>query len=113
MERVSWNSRGGLEDCWDLGVRSVVCIESGGVGEMTISRHWRPLCCRFLEASGFRVCSPVGVWMVLWSEPEGTMDWKAWIGRASKNSWATMKGVLSASNIVVRIDAGETWRTFT
>jgi len=28
------------------------------------------------------------------------MDWKAWIGRASKNSWATMKGVLSWSREV-------------
>jgi hypothetical protein len=24
-------------------------------------------------------------------------DWKVWMGRASKNSWATMKGVLSDS----------------
>lgn len=24
-------------------------------------------------------------------------DWKAWIGRASKNSWANMKGVFNRS----------------
>jgi hypothetical protein len=30
------------------------------------------------------------------------MDWKAWIGRASKNSCATMKGVLSWSDARVR-----------
>ena len=42
---------------------------------------------------------PVGVWMVFWAESEGAMDWKAWIGRASKNSWATMKGVLSDSSM--------------
>jgi hypothetical protein len=42
---VSWNSGGGLEDCWDLGVWRVVCVESGGVGETTSSRHWGPLGC--------------------------------------------------------------------
>ena len=110
---MSWNSGGRLEDRWDLGVRSVVCVESGGVGEMTISRHWGPLDCRVLEASGIRAWLPVGVWMVLLSESEGAMDWKAWIGRASKNSWATMKGILSASNIMVRIDADGIWRSFT
>ena len=28
---------------------------------------------------------------------EGATDWKAWIGRASKNSWAKMKGLLEGS----------------
>lgn len=27
----------------------------------------------------------------------GAMDWKMWMGSASKNSWATMKGTLSSS----------------
>ena len=27
----------------------------------------------------------------------GATDWKAWMGRASKNSWAKMKGVLDGS----------------
>jgi len=62
------------------------------VGATTISRHWGPLDAEEVE-EGVRVCSPVGVWMVC--RAEGAIDWKAWIGRASKNSWATMKGVLS------------------
>ena len=56
--------------------------------------------CR-LAVSGVRLCSPVGVWMVSWAESEGDMDWKAWIGRASKNSWATMKGDLSWSDAIL------------
>jgi hypothetical protein len=35
--------------------------------------------------------------MVFGEESDGATDWKAWIGRASKNSWATMNGLLSAS----------------
>lgn len=27
----------------------------------------------------------------------GLTDWKAWIGRASKNSWANMNGVFKGS----------------
>lgn len=27
----------------------------------------------------------------------GLTDWKAWIGRASKNSWANMNGVFDGS----------------
>ncbi len=42
---------------------------------------------------------PVGVEMV--EEGEGGTDWKAWIGRASKNSWANMKGVLEGSDRLV------------
>lgn len=42
---VSWNSGGALESCCDLGVERVVCVESGGEGEMTISRHWGPFFC--------------------------------------------------------------------
>ena len=102
MESVSWNSGGGLEDCWDLGVWRVVCVEPWGVGETTISRHWGPLGWRLAAASGVSLCEPVGVWMVSWVESKGVMDWKAWIGRASKNSWATMKGVLSGSEARVR-----------
>ncbi len=69
-------------------------MEPGGAGETTISRHWGPLGWRF-ETSGESLCSPVGVWMVSWVESDGAIDWKAWMGSASKNSWATMNGVLS------------------
>jgi hypothetical protein len=45
---------------------------------------------------------PVGVRMVL---DEGILDegsfWKMWIGRASKNSWAMMKGVDVSSTSLV------------
>lgn len=30
-------------------------------------------------------------------EGEGVTDWKAWMGSASKNSWAKIKGVLVGS----------------
>lgn len=45
---------------------------------------------------------PVGVRIVLEAgmEEEG-MFWKMWMGRASKNSWARMKGVEVASVVVV------------
>lgn len=33
----------------------------------------------------------------------GGTDWKAWIGRASKNSWAMKKGVLLGSEYTVRL----------
>ena len=101
---MSWNSGGALESCWDFGVERVVCVESGGEGETTISRHWGPFFCFCFgvdRADGERVCVPVGVWMVSgsfsWRESVGAMDWKAWIGSASKNSWATIKGVLSGA----------------
>ena len=81
-----------MEDWTDLGVWREVCVESEGVGETTISRHWGPL--GFCEVRD-SLCVPVGVWMLSWAESEGEMDWKAWIGRASKNSWATMKGDFS------------------
>lgn len=40
-ERVSWKSGTGVSwDC-DLGVLRETWVESGGVGDTTISRHWR------------------------------------------------------------------------
>lgn len=92
-ERVIWKSGTGVSwDC-DLGVLRVACVESGGVGDTTISRHCRVgLSVPFVrddvdvdagEAVGF------GVW------EGGTLTtWKAWMGSASKNSCATMKGIL-------------------
>lgn len=52
---------------------------------------------------------PVGVsrvWLV--SLAFGGTDWKAWIGRASKNSWAKMKGVLVGS--VQHVNKAEAFR---
>ncbi len=77
LDSVSWNSGGGFEACCDLGVESVLCVEYGGVGETTISRHWGPFACLLLAASGASLCSPVGVCMVSWAESEGDIDWKA------------------------------------
>ena len=36
---MSWNSGGAFAACCDFGVESVLCVESGGVGETTSSRH--------------------------------------------------------------------------
>lgn len=65
---------------WDL-----VVVEGGGAGVTTNSRHCGVGCLR------------VGLAEVVMVEGEGMTDWKAWIGRASKNSWANMKGVLDGS----------------
>lgn len=63
---------------------------------MTSSRHW------FDDDTGLCLVSgrvPVGVSRVCEAELLGLggIDWKAWMGRASKNSWAMMKGVLAGS----------------
>jgi hypothetical protein len=88
--RVNWNSEDGSLDV------DVDVMDGGGAGQTTISRHWGPVWVAFL-VEGERACSPVGVLIVFsWGAEVGATDWKAWIGRASKNSWATMKGVLSS-----------------
>lgn len=81
LERESWNS-----GVW-VGV---------GVGITTSSRHWFDfdveVCLGLVMGRG-----PVGVSSVCVCEVGvgfGGTDWKAWMGRASKNSWAMMKGVL-------------------
>lgn len=87
---MSWKSGTGVSVDWDLGVPRLRCVEPGGVGETTISRHWTV---GFVVSDAF--CDDgegddVGVW------EEGTVtSWKACMGRASKNSWATMNGTLS------------------
>lgn len=59
------------------------------------SRHWGVLdafcdCCSFV--------GPVGVMISCgWFSGAGGIDSKAWIGSASKNSWAIMNGVRSSS----------------
>jgi len=62
------------------------------MGETTSSCHfWEVV--DWVEVFG--VMGPVGVRIV---EPLGEEDWtfwKMWIGRASKNSWAIMNGVLN------------------
>ncbi len=88
--RESWNSGGGVAE-------EGVVVVAGGVGEMRSSRH-----CGVVEVVvGLRmVVGPVGVVMVEGlAEGDGATDWKAWMGRASKNSWANMKGVLSVSGV--------------
>lgn len=73
----------------------MVMFEVGGVGVMRSSRHWG---FRASELGRLRDITPVGVERVSGAEEEeGGTDWKAWMGRASKNSWAKMKGVLSGS----------------
>ena len=97
-ERESWKSS------WeDAGVVDEEDSGGGGVGDTTSSRHWGV----WEAAVGF-VGSGMGserpgivVWVL--SAGEGATDWKAWIGRASKNSWAKMKGVLDGSISVSRV----------
>ena len=73
----------------------VVLFEAAGVGVTTSSRHWGVLDWGFGLVRGR---APVGV-VRIWdgSLGFGATDWKAWIGSASKNSWAKMKGVLLGS----------------
>lgn len=92
VARVSWKSGGGVSLDWVAGVLRDSWVEPGGVGETSISRHWR-----------------VGVVVLLEGEElsveEGASDLeagtetssKAWMGRASKNSWATMKGIFGGA----------------
>jgi hypothetical protein len=63
-----------FEDCCDLGVESVLCVVSGGVGDTTSSLHWGPFAVRLLVTSGARVWVPVGVWMGCSGESEGGTD---------------------------------------
>jgi hypothetical protein len=75
---------------WDLGVPRLWCVEPGGVGETTISRHWTV---GFVVSDAFGDDGEedgVGV-----CEGGAVTSWKACMGRASKNSCATMKGTLS------------------
>lgn len=85
-ERTSWNSGGGDEDEDE--------DEVGGVMETIISRH---------SMVGVGVDAVVSGWDgddgkgFEVADAGAGADWKVWMGRASKNSWATMKGVLSDS----------------
>lgn len=86
LETLSWKSGGGSgvdagDDDDDGGENG----EGGGVGVTTSSRHWGEL----------RWIGPVGL-LRGWEEL-GMVDWKAWMGRASKNSWANMNGILEGS----------------
>ena len=81
----------------------VEIFEVGGVGVTTSSRHWGILDRAMGFASG---SGPVGD-VRIWDNPSGfgATDWKAWIGSASKNSWAKMKGVLLGS-VGVSVELG-------
>lgn len=73
----------------------VAVFNAGGAAVTTSSRHWAVL---DWEVDLVRGRDPVGVvriWDVVLGI--GATDWKAWIGSASKNSWAKMKGVLLGS----------------
>lgn len=92
--RESWNST------LDAGVEGEVVVivavfKVGGAGVTTSSRHWGVL---DWEVGLVRGRCPVGV-VRIWdvSFELGATDWKAWIGSASKNSWAKMKGILLGS----------------
>lgn len=98
MARVSWYSGTG-SCCSDIGVLREACVASGGVGDTTSSRHSYVGLLSSL-ALGFEVgdgdsevaeeaeASFAGCLFIL-------TFWKAWMGRASKNSWATIRGKLS------------------
>lgn len=101
-ERTSWNSGGGSTFVVEVEVEDE--DEAGGVMETIISRH---------SMVGVSVDAVVsgredgeddggdgedGDDEVFEAAGAGAgADWKVWMGRASKNSWATMKGVLSDS----------------
>lgn len=88
LERVTSNSGGGS---FPGGVDVV-----GGGAELTrSSRHRCDWACVF---GLLREVGPAGVVRVWTVEDEGGTDWKAWMGSASKNSWATMKGVLDRAD---------------
>lgn len=73
----------------------VVMFEGGDVGVTTSSRHWGVLDWELGRVRGWGPVGVVRIWDV--SFGFGATDWKAWIGSASKNSWAKMKGVLLGS----------------
>jgi hypothetical protein len=79
--------------------------ETGGVMETIISRHSMAGVSVDAVVSGWEEGDDDGgdgedgdedVFGVAFGAGAGA-DWKVWMGRASKNSWATMKGVLSDS----------------
>lgn len=89
-----------------MGVRREECVEKGGVGETRSSRHSRVGPPGVSEEGFLNVLGPdvvvifaTGEEAGAESEDEGwtSTNWKAWMGRASKNSWAIMKGVFSGS----------------
>ncbi|KAG7143975.1 hypothetical protein HYQ46_007292 [Verticillium longisporum] len=97
-ERVSWNS-GTISFCSDVGVLSVAWVASGGVGETTSSRHSK-------AGRGLVSTTEGSVWVGEFGGFEVGIRggvgggaffalWKAWMGKASKNSCATMRGILS------------------
>lgn len=91
LARESWKSRDGLVEF------GVGCSWVGAVGVTTSSRHEG---CRDWGDGFDREIGPVGVSRVLCGGAMaglGGADWNAWIGRASKNSWAKMNGVLVGS----------------
>lgn len=81
-------------------MESVLCVLPGGVGETRNSLQEFCWDSREGRCAWLRARVPVGVRIVDWGWAGG-MDWKAWIGRASKNSCAIMNGVLLLSEVGV------------
>jgi len=88
LERTRVKSGSGSEDCDGFGLDM---LEYGEAGATKSSRHsFGGFCGGMAE---FAEVVRVGL--------DDVTDWNTWIGRASKNSWATMNGVeLSSSKKV-------------
>ena len=83
LERESWKSGGGDDAVvveWEVGLAAVVGVTSN-------SRHWgvRDVDGCFGEIRSGRPSRPV-IGFVSGAVGDGATDWKAWMGRASKNS---------------------------
>lgn len=76
LERDSWNS--GVAEIAEEADVVIVVVVVEGVGVTTSSRH-----------CGVGIAPAIAGGILT--------DWKAWIGRASKNSWAKMNGVFDGS----------------
>jgi hypothetical protein len=78
------------------GVGGVEVVVKGDAGVTRSSRHSLVFFCGVRVGGGWLV----DVVIVDEGEVDGATDWKMCIGRASKNSWAIMKGVPVLSRIV-------------
>lgn len=90
LARLSWNSGMFAWMFFGGGTDEMERVDGGGAGETTSSRHWATV-----EGRGGEPARLCGGFCAL-----GGTDWNAWMGRASKNSWATIKGVLPLAKFV-------------
>ena len=90
-DRTSWNSGGAAWSRWDSGVPRSAWVVPGEVTPTRSSRHSVfSLAAAAALVVGLASLAPSGVVVT-------AADWKVWMGRASKNSCATIKGILSGS----------------